>query len=279
MPRRHEHGGSGGMNAVLFRRTLAANRLRLLICAVGLFAWGLVTPLIYATFGRELQGLVQGNPLLSQFSQFGGGDLFSLSGAMALGFIHPITVALLSVFAIGLPVAVVAGERQRGTLEVLLARPVARRSYYVTTFVCGALFVAILLAAELAGNVASAASLGVLDEIEVARVPLLWFDGWLLFLAFMAIAFAASVSFDRLAPALGIAIFVLLVTYVIDVIASLWPDASWMADYSLFHYVRAKQVLDGSLAVTDVGLLVAVVALAVAYAMFVFPRRDLAAPS
>lgn len=267
------------MNRVLFLRTVAANRIRLLACAAGLFAWGLVTPLIYATFGRELEGLVQGNPFLSQFSQFGGGDLFSLSGAMALGFIHPITVALMSIFAVGLPLAVVAGERQRGTLEVVLARPVARRSYYLTMFAAGAFFLAMLLGMELAGNVTSAAVLDVLGEIDVPAIPLLWFNGWLLFTAFMAIGFAASVSFDRLAPAMGVTIAVLLVSYVIDVIASLWPDARKIADYSLFHYVQAKAVLEGTLAPGNVALLVLVTILASVYVLVIFPRRDLAAPS
>ncbi len=44
-------------------------------------------------------------------------------------------------------------------------------------------------------------------------VALLWLNGWLLFTAFMAVAFAASVSFDRLAPALGVSLVFVLVNY------------------------------------------------------------------
>lgn len=268
------------MNRVLFVRTLSASRIRLVVCALALFAWGLVIPVIYATFGKELASVIGGNPLLSQFSEFGGGDLFSLSGAMAVGFIHPFTTLLMGIFAVGLPIGAVAGERQRGTLEVLLARPISRRSYIGTLFVAGALLLGILMAVELLANVTSAGAMGVLGELSVGNVPLLWFNGWLLFVAFMAIGFAASVSFDRLAPALGITLAVLLTMYVVDVVASLWPDASWIARYSLFHYVRAKPLLEtGNLALGDVAVLSAVIALALAYAWFVFPRRDLAAPS
>jgi ABC-2 type transport system permease protein len=267
------------VNRVLLIRTLGANRIRLLACAVGISAWGLILPVIYSTFGRELAGIVEGNPFLRQFSQFGGGDIFSLSGSIALGFIHPFSVALLSVFAIGFPLAAIAGERQRGTLEVLLARPISRRSLYVTVFVAGALFLGVLLALELTANVLSASLLGVVDELDVTNVPGVWINGWLLFLAFLAIGLAASVSFDRLAPALGITLTVLLVMYVVDVVSSLWPDAAWLSDYSLFHYVKAKQILEGTLAIGDLGLLTAVVAIAVAVALFVFPRRDIAAPS
>ena len=47
---------------------------------------------------------------------------------MALGFIHPIAVGLNLVFAVGFAPAAIAGERQRGTLEVLLSRPISRRA-------------------------------------------------------------------------------------------------------------------------------------------------------
>jgi ABC-2 type transport system permease protein len=268
------------VSRALFLRTLASNRIRLLVCAVALFAWGLITPLIYATFGKELGAFIEGNPLLSQFSRFGGGDLFSLSGAMALGFIHPITLLLMGILAVGLPIGSVAGERQRGTLEVLLARPISRRAYYATLLVAGAIILALAMAAELMGNVVSAAALGVLDELDLVNIVPLWSSGWLLFVAFMAIGFAASVSFDRLGPALALTLAILVTMYVVDVVASLWPDAAWIASYSLFHYVPAKPILEtGRVAPGDVGLLTGVTVLAVGYALVVFPRRDLAAPS
>lgn len=268
------------MSRPLFLRTLASNRIRWLVCAVALFAWGLITPVIYATFGKELGSFVEGNPLLSQFSQFGGGDLFTLSGAIALGFIHPITLVLMGIFAVGLPIGTVAGERQRGTLEVLLARPISRRGYYATLLLAGTVILGAAMAAELLGNVVSAAALGVLDELDVVNVAPLWFAGWLLFSAFLAVGFAASVSFDRVPPALGVTLAILLTMYVVDVVASLWPDAAWIASYSLFHYVPAKAILEtGRLELGDLAVLTGVMVIAVGYALLVFPRRDLAAPS
>ena len=69
--------------------------------------------------------------LPQQFANFGGGDIFSLSGPIALGLIHPIAIILTSVFAVGFSTSAIAGERQRGTLEVALARPIARRTFYL----------------------------------------------------------------------------------------------------------------------------------------------------
>ncbi len=52
--------------------------------------------------------------------------------SIALGFIHPIAIMLTSVFAVGFSACAVSGERQRGTLEVALARLISRRALYLT---------------------------------------------------------------------------------------------------------------------------------------------------
>ena len=56
-------------------------------------------------------------------------------------------------------------------------------------------------------------------------MPLVWLNGFLLFGAFVAIGLAASVSFDRLTPALGITAGLVVVMYFLEVLGTLWPDA------------------------------------------------------
>jgi ABC-type transport system involved in multi-copper enzyme maturation permease subunit len=264
--------------AALFWRTVATNRTRLLACSIGLLVWGAVMPVIYAQFGRQFGSFIAQNPTLSQFTRFGGGDLFSLPGAMALGYIHPIMLLLVGIIAVGLPILAVAGERQRGTLEVILARPLSRHQLYLVVYLAGALFLGVLLALNLVAASVSARIMGVGDELELGNLPWLWLNGWLLYLAFLSIAFAASVSFDRVAPALGVTLVVLLAMYLVNVISSLWPDVTWLDPYTLFHYLKARDVLTGTVRVADLALLAIVSAVAVGYAWVVFPRRDLAAP-
>jgi hypothetical protein len=100
-----------------------------------------------------------------------------------------------------------------------------------------------------------------------------------LFGAFAAISLAASVSFDRLSPAVGISLAVVLVSYFLDVIGQLWPDAAFLQTYSLFHYLDARAALTGLADARDFIVLGVVALIALAYALVVFPRRDLAAPS
>jgi ABC-2 type transport system permease protein len=267
------------MNGALLAHTWRANRLRLLIVAAGLLLWGTILPVVFDSFGSQFQELFESGAIPPQFAQFGGGDIFSLTGAVALGFVHPIAVGLNLVFAVGYAAAAVAGERQRGTLEVLLSRPLSRRGTYLTLALAGAMFVAVTIAALTTGAFIGSAATGRAAELGAGNLPILWLNGTLLFWAFGAIALLASVSFDRLTPAIGISLAVVLVSYFLDVLGSLWPDAKWLQPYSLFHYVDAKADLAGLPDTSDFVVLAAVIAVAIVAALVVFPRRDLAAPA
>jgi beta-exotoxin I transport system permease protein len=267
------------MNGPLFGHTWRANRGRLLVVVIALLLWGSLLPIIYDAFGAQFQQIKDSGILPDQFSQFGGGDIFSLTGSVALGFVHPIAVGLNLVFALGFAATCVAGERQRGTLEVLLARPISRRSLYLTLAVAALLFTGLTMAALTAGAALGAGVTGRLAELGGGNLPLLWLNGALLFWAFGAVSLALSVSFDRSTPAIGLALAFVLVSYFLDVLGQLWPDAAGLQPLSLFHYLDARSDLAGLPLWSDFGVLVAVIVAAVAYALIAFPRRDLAAPT
>jgi ABC-2 type transport system permease protein len=267
------------MSGALFAHTWRAYRVRLLVVTLALTLWGIVLPVIYDAFGVQFKEMMDSGLIPPQFADFGGGDIFSLAGSVALGFIHPISIGLNLIFAVGFCAAAVAGERQRGTLEILLSRPLSRRVIYTTLALAAALFIGVVNAGYLGGAFLGSTLTGRIDELGVSNLPLLWLNAFLLYGAFGAIALATSVSFDRLSPALGISLAVVLVSYFLNVLGSLWPDAKGLQPYSLFHYLDPKAVLSGAADPVDFAILAAVLAIAVAAALVIFPRRDLAAPS
>ena len=267
------------MNGALFRRTWHAQGLKLVIVSIALMVWGFLMPLIYARFGSQFRAVFESGILPEQFAKFGGGDIFSLPGSIALGSIHPIAISLMSVFSVGFASTAIAGERQRGTLEVALARPLTRRTFYLTLLAAAVGFVAVTWAALLAGSVIGAAFAGVIGEFPVRNVPLLWLNGVLLFGSFAAVGLAGSASFDRVAPAVGITLGFVVLMYFLQILGSLWPAAEILQPYSLFYYLKPKTILLGAAASLDDAILAAVIVVAVAWALVVFPRRDLAAPS
>jgi ABC-2 type transport system permease protein len=267
------------VSRALFGHLWRSQRTKLLIVSIALLGWSTLLPIIYQSFGSQLKALIDSGVIPKQFTNFGGGDVFSLGGSVALGYIHPIAIILVSIFAIGFTTAAVAGERQRGTLEVVLARPLSRRTIYVTLLVAVMLFIGIVLAAAIAGTLLGTAAAGLLGELPAERLPLLWLNGLLLWGAFATIGLAASVSFDRLGPAIGITVAIVVVAYFLEILGSLWPDAQGLQQYSPFHYLAAREVLAGTVNLAGFAILGAVAAIAIGWALVEFPRRDLAAPS
>ncbi|HLO34608.1 MAG TPA: ABC transporter permease subunit [Candidatus Deferrimicrobium sp.] len=267
------------MNRTLAGHLWRSQRAKLLIVCLAMAGWSLLLPVVYQSFGSQMRALMNSGIFPKELMSFGGGDVFSLGGSIALGYVHPISIILVAIFAVGFTTAAVAGERQRGTLEVLLARPLSRRVLYATELAVALVFIALILAAAAIGTVIGAALAGVLDQLAVERLPMLWLNGMLLWGAFAAIGLAASVSFDQFTPAIGVTVAIVIVMYFLDILGSLWPDAKGLQPYSLFHYLAAREVLAGTVSLSGLALLAAVGAAAVGYALVVFPRRDLAAPS
>jgi ABC-2 type transport system permease protein len=198
---------------------------------------------------------------------------------MTIGVQHPLGIAFLGIFAVGAAAGAVAGEREAGTLEVLLARPVSRRKLYVSVGAAILVAIAIVLGLLLFGQVVSINLLGVADEIDQAQVPMVWANGMLLWGAFGAFSLAASVSFDRRGPAMGLSLAYLGINYFFEILGSFLPDLAWTQEYSLFHHWNPGEIVTGNLDLFDLALLGVACVVPIIWALIVFPRRDLAAPA
>jgi hypothetical protein len=121
--------------------------------------------------------------------------------------------------------------------------------------------------------------LGVDNEIDVAYIPLVWIVGILMWGAFAAFSLAASVSFDRRAPALAVSLAYLGVNYFLEILGTFLPDLEWTQEYSLFHHFNPGEILTGNLDPVDIVIFAVALVLPIIWALVVFPRRDLAAPA
>ena len=267
------------MNWRLLRQTLRWNRIRLLVVLVAAFGWGLLIPIIYDQFSEAFRDMVNSGIIPENLMNFGSGNLFTLPGAITIGFQHPLAIAFLGIFAIGSTTGAIAGDREKGTLEVLLARPISRVTLYVTLAIAVLILVTLVLLALLGGQVAGILIQGLTDELDLAAMPLVVANGLLLWGAFAAFGLAASVSFDRHAPALGLSLAYLMINYFLEILGSLWTDVAWSQEYSLIHHFQPGEILEGKADPIDFLILALAVIVPVVYALIVFPRRDLAAPA
>ena len=267
------------MNLRLYLQTLRWNRVRLAAVVIAAIGWGILIPIIYVQFAQAFKDLANSGVFPKELMNFGSGSLFTLPGALTLGLQHPLAIAFVGIFAVGSTVSSVAGERESGTLEVLLSRPISRQTLYVTLAAAVATLIAIVLVALLGGQLIGVLIQGVTDELDLGLMPLVFLNGLMLWAAFGAFGLAASVSFDRHAPALGLTIAYLLVNYFLEILGSLWRDVAWSQQYSLFHHFNPGKILTGDADPIDFLILAVAIVIPVVYALIVFPRRDLAAPA
>ena len=103
----------------------------------------LLIPVIYAAFSDVFRDMANSGVIPEELMNFGSGSLFTLPGAVTLGLPASAGASrMIAIFAVGASAMAVAGERARGTLEVLLARPISRLTLYVSILV--ALLVAVI---------------------------------------------------------------------------------------------------------------------------------------
>ena len=267
------------MNLRLYLQTLRWNQVRLAAVVVASIGWGMLIPIIYVQFAKLFKDLATSGAFPKELLNFGSGSLFTLPGALTLGLQHPLAIAFVGIFAVGSTVSAIAGEREAGTLEVLLSRPISRRTLYVTLAAASATLVAIVMLALLGGQLIGVAIQGVTNELNLGLMPLVFLNGFMLWAAFAAFGLAASVSFNRHAPALGLTMAYLLINYFLEILGSLWRDVAWSQQYSLFHHFNPGKILTGHAEWSDFAILAVAIIIPVAYALWIFPRRDLAAPS
>jgi ABC-2 type transport system permease protein len=137
----------------LIRKQIVESRWTLFLSAAALFGLGwlfvFVTARTEVEIGRMLESDSDGGSRV-QFMRMMGAQNTSVSIMMTF-WSHPLIMLLLSVWAIGRGSAAVAAEIERGTMDLILSRPVARWTYLVSQVLVSVVGLAILAAALLAG--------------------------------------------------------------------------------------------------------------------------------
>ena len=262
------------MKAALFSQLWRRHRVKVVSISAGSLLWGLLAPVIYkAVFGSTVL-----NSLPSVFTKFGSGDVTTLGGVITIMYEHPFLVAMVLTVALSVTTSAIAGARARGTLELILARPLSRRALVAVTALATASMLSVSLVAFIAGTLAGAALEGVSPALPLASLPLIWLESLLLFGAFASFALLSSAASDRVGPALSVALVYVLANYFVEVLGSLWQAAAPYQKYSLFAHFLPNAIINGGAAPGDGLILLLAALLPTLAALWLYPRRDLAAP-
>lgn len=235
-----------------------------------------------------------------------GGESINLMHArdvLSIGYVHPLTQTILCVWAVGRAAAAVAGEIDRGTMELLLAQPVGRPRLIAAHFLVDLVTIPLLCASLWAGNWLGAAVFGHIDFHADADAGELRVDPRMFLPALANVAallFAVSGYTMCMSAAgrfrwrvLGLAVLVTLGQFLINVIGQLWGAVEPLRPLSVFYYYQPQQIilrdawsvglgrawhLVAPLPINVVAALVAVGLAGYGLALWTFQRRDVPAP-
>ena len=263
------------------RRLLGRGRGGLVALLLGIAVFHLIQALVVDSFGgvQGLTSLLDALPpalrtlarLQPEFLAFSG-----LAGYLSLGFTHPLYLVLACTAVVGFACRSLAGEMERGTIQLALSRPISRPSVYGARLLGLVIIVTALVIGGPLGLVAGLVyarpegtfAYGHLLPTAAGTVLLFWAIGGLTLLGSAAASTAGR--------AMGWAIAGLVVSYLVDYFAGIWDFLVPIEFLSIFDYYDPTTTLvNGTLVWTNVVVLAAVGTAGVLAGLIVFVRRDL----
>jgi ABC-2 type transport system permease protein len=212
---------------------------------------------------------------LKAFVSFGGefdfGTPAGYLGAELFSFMVPL---LLLVAAIGAGAGAVAGEEERGTLDLLLAHPISRVRLALEKLAALVVEVTGLAAVLFVCLVAGSAAAGM--KIAASNLAAATAGALFLALAYGGIAFALGAATGRRALAIGLSAAAAVAAYLVNGLAPLVDALEPAQKASPFYHYAAGDPLRHGLEAGHVLLLVAIAVAAAAVAVFAFDRRNIA---
>jgi ABC-2 type transport system permease protein len=201
-----------------------------------------------------------------------------LSTFLSIAFTHPLVLILLCVFAIAVASRALAGEIERGTIDLLLAAPVTRTQLALASFAAFAAGLALLLLGHWAGLRLGLQWTGIRPPAQT--LPGLGYAGLNLAALLLCVggySFLCSALASERGRAAGLAAGITVAFYFVNVLAQLWEKARFMQSFSIFYYLRPLPLLTrGAPAWGDLALLGGLAAVTLLASLWVFARRDIA---
>ncbi len=177
-----------------------------------------------------------------------GGDMLdsgSMTALLTIGYQHPFVMFLEMVYAVGVPAGLLTAEVQKGTMELILSRPVAKVHVYVCAGIVTVVGMFGLVMVMYAGT-ATAVRIYTFDQpIELPLFLRIAVTAGVLASAFAAFALVFAATFRRLYAAVGLSVAFLTLNYFIAIVAQWWPALRFLRKATLFYLIYYSDLWRG----------------------------------
>lgn len=247
--------------------------------SVGVVALVLFTVALYPTLKGQasLDDVVKQMPAAVR-SMFGLSTVIPLSspaGYLQGRLFGSLLPVLLIVFGIGLGARAIAGSEQEGTLELLLANPVTRRTVVVERYLALVALLAGLTAVFAVSLVVLSLPFGALDGVPATGLAGVTVATFGIALLHATIAFGVGAATGRRALALSSATIVAVAGYLLQGLLGLSDAVHPLRFLTPWHWYLGRNMLAQGVAPDGVIVPLVVSAVIVAVGAAAFVRRDL----
>jgi ABC-2 type transport system permease protein len=271
------------MNVViaLVRKNLLDSRWLLAICGSALF--GLCWVFVWAAHRMEVEiQAATGTRSMRMLRGLGGSSMDGSTAAIEMAFWnHPFVLLLFATWAIARGSIAVAGEIEKGTMDLVLSRPVDRSVFLGAQVITAVAGLVLMATAMVAGNLVGSHynTLIAPPSASTLTKPALNLAafGWAIFgYTFLL----STLDFARWRPNL-IASVATLAGFIALVLANIQQlDLKWLEKFSIFKaYDPVEAVVKGEHLAFNAGLLGIIGLVGVVLGFVIFARRDLPAGS
>jgi ABC-2 type transport system permease protein len=228
---------------------------------------------------ERVKALIQYMDMLPAFLKtFIGGDAVrygNIAGLIAIGYQDPLILLLYMLFAVGVPTALLAGEIQRGTMELILSRQTTKTHVYICAGLITIIGMYALVIVMFLGTVA-ATNLYKFDQpVPLYNFFKLAINGGILASAVGGVALLAAACFRR-GMAVSITVAYLVVNYFIMIITKWWPRMKWLNPVTIFNYVDGGKIfVEPKWPVGDMFVLISLFVVSTLLGGIIWWRRDL----
>jgi beta-exotoxin I transport system permease protein len=260
------------------RKTLRDHRRSILGWGLGVSALAVLQLAVYPSVHRQgasMRQLLAAYPSALKAMFNIQGDFTSGPGYLAAETFSLLVPLMVIGLGIALGAGAIAGEEERGTLDLLMANPVSR----VRVLVAKALGSAAALAASAVVLFLAVLIMAVALDMGVSagRIAYATLATLILGCVCGAVALLAGAASGRRGVAIGAGAGFAVVSYFVDSLGEITKVLKPWRVASVFHQASPAGALRGELGVAGLAATVAVAVLACVAAIYLFDRRDLAA--
>lgn len=227
----------------------------------------------------RVKALVQYIDMLPSFLKtFIGGEAVqvgNIAGLIAIGYQDPFILLLYMLFAVGVPSALLGGEVQGGTMELILSRQTTKTQIYICAGLITIVGMYALVIVMFLGTVAAVNIYDFDQDVPLYNFFRLAINGGILASTVGGVTLLAAACFRR-SMAVSVTVAYLVLNYFAVIVAEWWPRMKWLEPITLYSYVDdAKIFIESAWPVWDMSVLITVLVITTVAGGVIWSRRDL----